>query len=53
MKIMQYINNTYTRAAAAATLLFELASCGFGLHRITGLPWCDFLIIYLDSRKKF
>lgn len=30
MKIMQYLDNKYTRAAAATTLLFELASCGFG-----------------------
>jgi uncharacterized membrane protein YgcG len=38
MKIMQYIDNTYTRVASAATLLFGLASCGYGHIRPASQP---------------
>jgi hypothetical protein len=30
MKVMQYIDNKYTRAVVAVVSLFQLASCGFG-----------------------
>ena len=38
MKIMQYINNKYTKAVVAGTFLFELASCGYGRIAPAGQP---------------
>lgn len=38
MKFMQYLNNKYTGVVAAGTLLFQLASCGFGRIDPAGQP---------------